>query len=73
MPCGAAYAEVNCALGSHSAAALLEHKSLRVNAILFVRAKKLVSVEDAPSTLLRSARGEDKYPWMLMFSSLIQN
>ena len=57
MPCGAACAEVDCVWGSHSAAALLEHISLRVIAILFVRAKKLVSVEDAPSAPLRSAPG----------------
>ena len=56
MRCGAACAEVDYAWGSHSAAALLEHMSLRVIAILFVHAKILVSVEDAPSTPLR---GED--------------
>ena len=44
--------------GSHSAAALLEHISLRVIAVLFVRAKKLVSVDDAASAPLQ---GEDKY------------
>ena len=53
MPCGAACAEVDCAWGSHSAAALLEHISLRFIAILFVRAKKLVSAEDAQSAPLR--------------------
>ena len=47
--CGAACAEVDCAWGSHSAVALLEQISPRVIAILFVRAKKLVSVEDTPS------------------------
>ena len=57
VPCGAACAKVDCAWGSHCAAELLEHISLRVIAILFVRAEKLVSVEDAPSTPLRSAPG----------------
>ena len=56
--------------GSHSAAALREHISLRVIAILLVRAKKLVSVEDAPSAPLR---GEDKYPRMLMVLGLMEN
>ena len=55
MPYGTACAKVDCVWGSHSAAALLEHISLRVIAILFVRAKKLVSVEDAASAPLRSA------------------
>ena len=53
--------------GSHSAAALREHISLRLIAILLVRAKKLVSVEDAPS-----APGEDKYPRMFMAISLME-
>ena len=44
-------------------AALWEHISLRVIAIPLVRAKKLVSVEDAPSAPLR---GEEKYPRMLI-------
>ena len=70
MPCGAACAEVDCAWGSHSAAVLLEHMSLRVIAILFVRAKKLVRVEDAPSVPLR---GEDKLPRKLMVSGLMEN
>jgi len=69
VPCGAACAEVDCAWGSHSAAALLKHISLRVIAILFVRAKKLVSVEGAPSAALR---GEDTYPCMLMVSGLMK-
>ena len=68
--CGAACAEVDCAWGSHSAAALLEHISPRVIAILFVQAKKLVSVEAAPSAPLR---GEDKHPRMLMVSCLMKN
>ena len=70
MPCDAACAEVDCAWGSHSAAALLEHISLRVIAILFVRAKKLASVEDAPSAPLR---GEDRYLRILMVSGLMEN
>ena len=49
MRCGDACAQVDCAWGSSSAAALLEHISLSVIAILFVQAKKLVTVEDAPS------------------------
>ena len=57
MRCEAACADVDCAWGCHSAAALLEHISLRVIAILFVRAKKLVSVEDAPPAPLRSILG----------------
>ena len=44
--------------------------SLRVIAILLVRAKKLVSVEDAPFAPLR---GEDKCPRMLMALSLMEN
>ena len=56
---------MDCKWGSHSAAALL-----RVNVILVVRAKKLVSVEDAPSALLR---GEDKYPHKLRVSGLMEN
>jgi len=44
--------------------------SLRVIAILLVRAKKLVSVQDAPSALLR---GEDKYPRMLLVLGLMEN
>ena len=56
--------------GYHNAAALREHISLRVTAILVVRAKKLVSVEDAPSAPLR---GEDKYPCKLMALSLMEN
>ena len=54
---GASAAEVDCVWGSHSAAALLEHMSLRIFGILFVGAKKLVSVEDTPSAPLRSAPG----------------
>ena len=42
---------------SHSAAALLEHISLRITAILMVQAKNLVSVEDVPSAPLRSPPG----------------
>ena len=57
VPCGAACAEADCVWGSHSATALLEHISLRDIAFLFVRAKKLVSVEDASSAPLQ---GEDK-------------
>ena len=57
-------------LSQRSGAALLEHLSLRVNVILFVRAKKLVSDEDAPSFPLR---GEDKYPHKLMVSGLMEN
>ena len=38
--------------------------------ISLVRAKKLVSVEDAPSAPLR---GEDKYSRMLMALSLMEN
>ena len=49
MRFGAAHAEVDCVL--------LEHLSLRVTAILFVRAKRLVSVENAPSAPLRSGPG----------------
>ena len=60
-------------MGLSHAAALLEHISLRVIAILFIRAKKLVSVEDAPSTPLRSAPGEDKYPRMLIVLGLKEN
>jgi len=56
--------------GSHSAVALREHVSLKVIAIPLVRAKKLDSVEDAPSALLR---GEDKYPRMLMVLDLMEN
>ena len=41
----------------HSAAALREHISRRVITILLVRAKKLVSVEEAPSAPLRSSPG----------------
>ena len=65
MRCGAA-----CAWGSQSAAALLEHISLKVIAISFVPAKKLVTVDDAPSALLRR---EAKYPCMLMVSGLMEN
>ena len=54
----------------HSAAVLREHISLRVIAILLVRARQLVSVEDAPSALLR---GEDEYPRMLMVLGLMEN
>ena len=43
--------------GYHRAAALREHLSLRVIAILLVRAEKLVSVEEAPLAPLRSAPG----------------
>ena len=70
MRCGAACAGVDCAWGSHSAVALLGHISLRVIAILFVQAKKLVSVEDAPFAPLR---GEDKYPRMVMVLGLMAN
>ena len=70
MPCDAACAEVDCAWGSHSAPALLYHISLRVIVILFVRAEKLISDEDAPSAPLR---GEDKYPLMFTVSSLMEN
>ena len=70
MRCGAACAEVDYAWGSHSAAALLEHILLRVIAILFIQAKKLVSVEDVPSAALR---GEDNYPCMLLVSGLMEN
>ena len=52
VPCGAACAQVDYVRGSHSAVVLLEHISLRVIVILFVRAKKVVSVEDAPSAPL---------------------
>ena len=55
---------------ARGAAALWEHISLRVIAIPLVRAKKLVSVEDAPSAPLR---GEDKYPRMLMALGLMEN
>ena len=44
------------------------HISLRVIAILLVRAKKLVSVEDALSAPIR---GGDKYPRILMVSGLM--
>ena len=47
-----------------------DHISLWVIAILLVRAKKLVSVEDAPSAPLQ---GEDKYPCMLMVLGLMEN
>ena len=40
------------------------------HSIPLVRAKKLVSVEDAPSAPLR---GEDKYPRMLMALGLMEN
>ena len=73
MRCGAACAEVDCVWGSHSAEALLDYISVRVIAILFVRAKKLVSVEDAPSAPLHSTLGEYKYPCKLMVSGLLQN
>ena len=63
VPCGVACAEADCVWGSHSAAAVLEHISLRVIAILFVRNKKLVSAEGAHSAPLRE---EDKYPRKLM-------
>ena len=56
--------------GSHSAAALQKHISLRVIAILLVRAKKLVSVEVAPSAPFR---GKNKYPCMLMVLGLLEN
>ena len=56
--------------GYHSAAALREHISLRVIAILFVRAEKLVSFEDALSAPLRE---KDKYPRMLMVLGLMEN
>ena len=56
--------------GSHSAAALREHISLRIIAIPMVRAKKLISVEDAPSAPLWE---EDKYPRMLMALNLMEN
>ena len=52
----------------HSAAALRKHISLGVIAILLVRAKKLVSVTDAPS-----APREDKYPRMFMVLGLMEN
>ena len=54
----------------HSAAALRKHISLGVIAILLVRAKKLVSVEDAPSAPLRE---EDKYPCMPLVLGLMEN
>ena len=56
--------------GSHSTVVLREQISLRFIAIQLVRAKKLVSVEDAPSALLR---GEDKYLCMLMVLGLMEN
>ena len=56
--------------GYHSAAALREHMSLRVIAVFLVRAKKLVSDENAPSAPLR---GEDKYPSMLIVLSFMEN
>ena len=56
-------------VGSHSAEVLREHISLKVIAILLVRAKKLVSVQDAPSAPLR---GELKYPRMLMVLGLME-
>ena len=56
--------------GSYSAAAKRELISLTVIVTPMVRAKKLVSVEDAPTALLR---GDDKYPRMLMVSGLIEN
>ena len=34
---------------------------------------KLVSVEDVSSAPLRSAPGQDKHPYMLMVSGLIEN
>ena len=73
MRCEAACADVDCAWGCHSAAALLEHISLRVIAILFVRSEKLVSVEDEPSAPLHSLREEDKYPCMRMVLDLMGN
>ena len=54
---------------ARGAAAMWEHISLMVIAFPLVRAKKLVSVEDAPSTPLR---GEDKYPRMLMSLGLME-
>ena len=54
--------------GYHNAAAMREHTALRVIAILLVRAKKLVSVTDAPS-----APREDKYPRMFMVLGLMEN
>ena len=57
-----------CMAGFHSAAARQGHLSLRVIAISLVRAKKLVSVEDAPSAPLR---GEDEYPRMPMVLDLM--
>ena len=56
--------------GSHSAAALLEHISLRVIAILLFRARKLVRVKKAPSAPLR---GKDNNPRMLMVLGLMEN
>ena len=70
VPCGTACAAVDCALGSHSVAALLEHRSLTVIDVFLFRTKKLVSIEDAPSAPLRR---EDKYPCMLMVSRLMEN
>ena len=69
MRCGAACIEVDCELGSHSAAPLLDHISLRVIVILFVRAIKLVSVEDAPSAPLG---GESTHPCKLMVSGMME-
>ena len=47
--------------------------SLRVIAILFVRAKKLASVEDAPFAPFCSALGEHKYPCMLTVAGLMES
>ena len=56
--------------GCQSAAALREHMSLRAIAIFLVRARKLVSVEDAPSAPLRR---EDEYPSMFMVLGFMEN
>ena len=70
MRCGSACVDGGCAWGSHSAAVLREHISLRVIAILLVQAKKLVSVEDASSAPIRE---KDKNPRMLMVLGSIEH
>ena len=71
--CWAACAEVDCVWGSHSAAALLDHISLRVHAILFVGAKKLVMLRMRPPLLIAPLRRVDEYPRKLMVSGLMEN
>ena len=59
---GAAYAEVECVW--------LQPISLRIIAILFFRAKKLVSVETVPTAPLR---GGNTYPRKFMVSGFMEN